>query len=181
MLDSVMLWCSQLPKQPHFVAKSELYNVSGTKGRLLGWFLDMVGAFPVERGTADRTMILQASDLLRGGEWVMIFPEGTRKKDGVVSAEMGEALGGAAYLAQRIGVPVIPIGIAGTEKIMVEGNKLPRFPRVTIVIGAPIDPAEFEGRRKEKVKHITDVLMEQIHELRDLARALNGDVISHEG
>ncbi|MCL2491624.1 MAG: 1-acyl-sn-glycerol-3-phosphate acyltransferase [Coriobacteriia bacterium] len=172
LLDSVIMWCTRLPKQPHFVAKSELYKVSGLKGRLLAWFIDSVGAMPVERGTADRLMINRATDLLKKGEWVAIFPEGTRVRGGSDPSAMGEALGGAAYLAQRTSVPIVPIGIAGTDEINVEGKVLPRFPQVTFLIGEPIYPDRFEGRRKEKVQKITDELMISIRRLRDEAREL---------
>jgi len=169
LMDSLLLWCIRLPRQPHFVAKSELYNVSGTKGKLLAWIINMVGGMPVERGTADRAMITRATDLLTRGEWVAIFPEGTRKKDGDPEA-LGEAMGGAAYLAMRANAVLVPIGIAGTDQILPKGARLPRFPRVTYVFGEPIDPASFEGRRKEKVTAITDELMAAIRHLRDVAR-----------
>jgi 1-acyl-sn-glycerol-3-phosphate acyltransferase len=172
MFDSIMLFCYRLPKQPHFVAKSELYRLNIGNWAWLGWILDMVGALPVERGTADRTMINQCTDLLKADEWVSIFPEGTRKRDGEVSAEMGEALGGAAFLAQRTDVSIVPIGIAGTEHIMPPGKKLPRFPRVTYVIGEPLYPADFSGKRKERVTDMTNALMVEIKNMRDRARAL---------
>jgi len=172
MMDSVLLFPLRLGKQPHFVAKSELYRLKIGSWHWLGWILDMVGAIPVERGTADRKMINQSTDLLNAGEWMCIFPEGTRKKDGEVSEEMTEALGGAAFLALRTDAPIVPIGIAGTDKVMPYGKRLPRFPRVTYVIGDPIYPDQFEGKRKEKVTNMTNALMEDIKQLRDTARAL---------
>jgi 1-acyl-sn-glycerol-3-phosphate acyltransferase len=172
MLDSVLLFTTHLGKQPHFVAKSELYDLKIGQWKALAWFLDKVGTLPVNRGTADRAMINQCTDLLNAGEWVCIFPEGTRKTAGVVSAEMGEAMGGAAFLSARTDVPVIPIGIGGTEHIMIEGNRFPRFPRVTYIIGEPIYPHDFEGKRKERVTNMTNAIMEQIKALRDQARAL---------
>jgi len=170
--DSVLLFSLKLGKQPHFVSKSELYKVKVGGWHVLGWVLDMFGTIPVERGTADRAMINQSTDLLNAGEWVCIFPEGTRKKDGAISAEMTEAMGGAAFLSQRTDAPIVPIGIAGTEHIVLPGKKLPRFPRVTYVIGEPIYPAQFEGKRKEKVTSMTNVVMEEIKRLRDVAREL---------
>ena len=106
-LDPVLLWCS-MRRPTHFVAKIELWDI-----KPLGWFLDHVWAFPVRRGTADREMITTASGLLSGGDLVGMFPEGTRSHDG--GEELGEAHGGVAFLALRTGVPVVPVGIAGTE------------------------------------------------------------------
>jgi 1-acyl-sn-glycerol-3-phosphate acyltransferase len=170
LMDSVLLWCVRLHKQPHFIAKSELYTVSGTKGRLLAWFIDMVGGMPVQRGTADRTMIANATDLLNAGEWLAIFPEGTRNK-GADKEALGEAMGGAAYLAMRADAPLIPVGIDGTDRIFVKGAKLPRFPRITFAFGEPILPADFEGRRKQRMEAITAQVMASIREMRKRARS----------
>jgi len=170
LMDSLLLWCVRLPKQPHFVAKSELYKVSGTKGKLLAWLIDMVGGMPVERGTADRVMITRATDLLKRGEWIAIFPEGTRLK-GSDREALGQAMGGAAYLALRADVPLIPIGIAGTDKIMPPGARFPRFPRVSFVFGEPLFPDAFEGGRKERTTAMTEELMQAIKALRGEARA----------
>lgn len=170
MMDSVMLWCCRLGKQPHFVAKSELYHPHIGNWHWLGWLLDMFGAMPVERHTADRVMINHCTDLLKRGEWVCIFPEGTRKRDEDDDTRLGEALGGAAFLAQRTNVPIIPIGITGTEGIMVEGKRFPRFPQVTYLVGDPLYPDQFEGGRKERVSNMTNRLMRSIYALRDEAR-----------
>ncbi|MCL2024988.1 MAG: 1-acyl-sn-glycerol-3-phosphate acyltransferase [Coriobacteriia bacterium] len=172
IMDSIILWSTRLapwPRHPHFVAKSELYEKPTICGLpWIGWALDMLGALPVTRGGADRTMITRATNLLNHGEWVAIFPEGTRVRDGVGATEsMGEALGGAAFLAQRTGAPIVPIGVAGTENIFVPGKRLPRFPKVIYTIGAPLSPDEFEGGRKEKVTAMTAELMARIQVLRD--------------
>lgn len=161
-LDPALLWC-KTPRPTHFVAKSELWNTR------LGWILERLWAFPVARGSADREMISTATSLLRAGELVGMFPEGTRNKSGDADA-MGQAHGGVAYIAQRAGVPIVPVGIANTEKAWPKGQRFPRFPRVVISFGEPIDPASYEGDRKECIAAITADLMDRIAEQRAFAR-----------
>jgi len=162
-LDPALLW-SRSPRPVHFVAKAELWRV-----RWLGWVLDRLGAFPVERGSADRAMISTATDLLSRGELVGMFPEGTRgRSDG--SDELGQAHGGVSFIAIRAGVPIVPVGIAGTDKALPRGAKLPRFPRVTIRFGEPLYPEDFEGGRKERMEAMTVELMRRIAIERDNAR-----------
>ena len=72
-------------------------------------------------------------------------------------------------MALRAGVPIVPVGIAGTDRISPKGSKGIRFPKVVISIGEPIDPAAFEGGRKERVEAITAAIMRRIGE--ELARA----------
>lgn len=162
-LDPMLLWCAA-PRPTHFVAKSELWQI-----RWLGWALDNFWAFPVRRASADREMISTATDLLSHGELLGMFPEGTRQS-GDDEGALGEAQGGVAFIALRAGVPVVPVGFVGTEKALPRGAKLPRFPRVTIKIGEPIDPSQFEGGRKERMEALTAELMTRIAATRDEAR-----------
>lgn len=162
-LDPALLW-SAARRPVHFVAKIELWEP-----RLLGWALDHLWAFPVKRGSADREMISAATGLLESGELVGMFPEGTRKRDSDTD-ELGAAHGGVAFLAIRSGVPVVPIGIAGTEDALPAGAKVPRFPRVTIVVGRPIDPSGFQGGRKERTEAMTAAIMSAIADARGRAR-----------
>lgn len=154
-LDPVLLW-SGSPRRAHFVGKAELWEI-----RPLGWLLDRVWVFPVRRGTADREMIATASDLLARGEVLGMFPEGTRSRSGDADT-LGEFQGGVAFLAIRSGVPVVPVGIAGTEKAWPKGQLLPRFPRVTVVFGEPVSPESFEGSRKERTENMTVELARRI-------------------
>ena len=164
-LDPALLW-SATPRPVHFVAKIELWQP-----RLLGWALDRLWAFPVKRGSADREMISVATALLGSGQLVGMFPEGTRKR-GSDTDELGAAHGGVAFLAIRSGVPVVPVGIAGTEEALPAGAKMPRFPKVAIVVGRPIDPSDFEGGRKERTEAMTAAIMEAIAVSRGRARGV---------
>lgn len=162
--DPVILWCVA-PRPVHFMAKAELWS-----NPVFAWFLDRVWAFPVRRGKADRDALTAASDLLRSGEVVGIFPQGTRISEG----ESSEAHGGAAFLAMRNGVPIVPVGIAGTERIRPKGKRLLRFPRLVVSVGEPISPASFSvGGRKERADAMTAAVMrgitEQLSEARKVA------------
>ena len=151
--DPVLLWIRS-PRPVHFMAKSELWDIT-----IMGWFLDQVWAFPVNRGASDRTALAKAAAYLAAGEPVGIFPEGTRNRDGEA-----EAQGGAAFVALRAGVPIVPVGIAGTDRISPKGSRGIRFPKVVISIGEPIDPESFPGGRKERVEAITATVMRRIGE-----------------
>lgn len=152
--DPALLWCAA-PRQTHFMAKSELF----AKG-VIAWGLPRVWAFPVRRGEADRAAITTATELLKRGELVGIFPEGTRKREG-----MGEGQQGAAFIAMRAGVPLVPVGIAGTDKIKPKGSRFMRFPRVTIRYGEPVSFADIDesaGDRKARMELLTAELMRRI-------------------
>jgi 1-acyl-sn-glycerol-3-phosphate acyltransferase len=105
----------------------------------LGRFIEILGAFPVHRGTADREAFKRSIGALEGGEPLVLFPEGTRRSGLTVEP----LLDGAAYLALRAGVPVVPVGIGGTERRMPRGAAFPRPGRVRIVIGEQLVPADF--------------------------------------
>lgn len=165
-LDPALLW-SATPRPVHFVAKEELWRVGW-----LGWLLDRFWAIPVRRGSADREMIATGSALLSGGELLGMFPEGTRKRD-ASSDDLGPAHGGVAFLALRAGVPVVPVGIAGTDRALPAGARLPRFPRVAIVVGEPVCPDRFEGDRKQRMEAMTEAIMAGIASAREKARAVS--------
>ncbi|MHB1016820.1 MAG: lysophospholipid acyltransferase family protein [Coriobacteriia bacterium] len=156
-LDPVLLWCKS-PRPVHFMAKSELFG----KG-FIGWLIPRLWAFPVNRGEPDRTAIVTATELLRAGELVGVFPEGSRRGADVDDA-VGEAHGGAAFIALRAGVPIVPVAFVGTDRAMPRGARLPRLVRVTIHVGEPIDPATVapEAGRKERVAAVTRRMMDEI-------------------
>lgn len=162
-LDPALIWCVT-PRPAHFVGKIELWDTGW-----LGFLLDRFWVIPVKRDSADREMLQTASALLSAGDLMGMFPEGTRKRD-LSTDELGQAHGGVAFLAIRNSCPVIPVGIAGTEEALPAGSKVPRFPRVAIVMGEPIDPNAFQGGRKERIEAMTAAIMERITAARDEAR-----------
>ncbi len=125
------------PRKVFFMAKDSIFRVP-----ILGPLVSHLGAFPVKRGSADRESMSLAEDVLRQGHALVLFPEGTRKEGlGVHTLHDG-----AMFVAARTGALVVPVGIGGSEKAMPLGAKMPRFAKIRIVVGAPIAPANSEGR-----------------------------------
>lgn len=126
-----------LRRRAWYMAKEELLRTP-----VLGRLLRSVGVFPVRRGEADRQSIRTALDVLRRGRVLIMFPEGTRSLDGrLLVAEPG-----AALLALRTGVSVLPMAVVGTQRAMPKGARFPRRVPVTVRIGPPISVPRIEGR-----------------------------------
>ena len=101
----------------------------------------VMGAIPIERTKVERRSANLASDLLREGWSLLIFPEGGRSPDG-----WGQPFrGGAAYLAARSGVPVVPIHLAGTGRILRKGKSMPSPSTTSVTFGRPILASEGEN------------------------------------
>src|SRR5439155_10830049 len=129
-LDTPFLACVTR-RRIRFMGKAELW-----KYRWSATFLSALGGFPVDRTGADRTAMRAAEAALAGGEPLGMFPEGTRRSGPVVE----ELHHGVAFVAARMGVPIVPIGIGGSERILARGRKLPRLSRVVVIVGEPIHP-----------------------------------------
>lgn len=100
-----------------FMAKRELFDI-----KVLGPLIQFAQAFPVERGGADRAALRRGEELLRNGQALVVFPEGRLAIDGVLQP----LLPGATLLALRAEVPVVPVGIWGSNKIIPYGSVTPR-------------------------------------------------------
>ena len=138
------------PRTVRFLAKDDLFRSS--LGRRL---FDALGAVEVERGTADRGAMRALEGVLERGEPVAIFPEGTRRS----GPEIAELFAGAAYLSVKFGVPIVPVGIGGSEHILPKGKIFPRIHRVAVSVGEPLYPPEPEGRaRRGAAKQLTEQL-----------------------
>lgn len=102
-----------------------------------------IGAIPIERRKVSRTSSDRAQQLLRQGWSLMIFPEGGRSPDGWA----GEFKAGAAFLSVRTGLPIVPVHIEGTGRILPKGSKLPRRGATAVTYGEPLHPREGEDAR----------------------------------
>ena len=105
-------------RRVHFMAKEELFRVP-----VFGAIIRSLLAFPVKRGAPDRTAIRYAIEKLQEGDLVVVFPEGTRSKTG----ELGPFAPGAALIAMKAGVPMVPVALIGTNRILRNGGLLPRI------------------------------------------------------
>jgi 1-acyl-sn-glycerol-3-phosphate acyltransferase len=138
----------------HFMAKEEM-----RRWPLIGWLARQSGVFFVRRGEGDRGAQRLALDLLSTGSCMGIFPEGTRSRDG----RMGEARAGAAFMAMRTGVPVLPVGIAGMHAIFPGRSRWPHRAPITLRIGAPFRLAvQADGLDRAALKSGTEQIMQAI-------------------
>lgn len=126
------------------------------KNKAMAWFVSALGGFPVARGTADREALRSCQAVLERGEPLVMFPEGTRQSGPVVK----EIFDGPAFVASRAGVPIVPVGIGGSERVMPKGSKLIRPKKIVIIVGKPILPPHVDGRVPRRV---VSELTEQLH------------------
>ncbi len=150
---------SSLPRRTYYFAKKELFQIS-----LFGWLIRKCYAFPVDREGSDVTAFRYAVRLLQKGELLVVFPEGGRSLDG--SLEEGGI--GAALIASRAGVPIIPCSLWGTDDVLPRGAWLLHTGLVQVSFGAPITYEEYRERRltKQQLQQVTQRIMRDIAQLR---------------
>jgi 1-acyl-sn-glycerol-3-phosphate acyltransferase len=153
-------WLTQLlGRRLHILAKETLFVGP------VGWFLRSQGVTPVKRGGSDMQAYRAAKAVLDRGDVLCIFPEGTRSFDGV----MGEPRPGVAMLATRESVPILPVGVSGSDWFLGRGKALPRLRApIRLHIGKPftleLDPRQ---SRRAAMNAASDELMHRIAELVD--------------
>jgi 1-acyl-sn-glycerol-3-phosphate acyltransferase len=135
-----------IPRPVHYMAKKELFAVP-----VIRRVIRLGGAFPVDRGTADRNAIRIADLNLKQGIAIGMFPEGTRSKSRALKA----ALPGAAAIAQLTAAPILPVAITGSERLFIKGVK--------IEVGKPfMIPSRTEDGQKVGRDEATNRLMAEI-------------------
>jgi len=148
-------WPLGLPLFPRrflrFMAKSELFWTPFKQ------FATAAGAFPVRRGEKDTVAIETATQLCREGHIVVMFPEGTRRKKGLRKKYEARAHTGAARIALDAGVPLVPAGIVGTDR-------LGRLAKLRVAYGQPVPLDDLAGR-EDAAQVATERLMAAIAEL----------------
>jgi 1-acyl-sn-glycerol-3-phosphate acyltransferase len=150
-------------RRMRFMGKDTLW-----KGRAWSWFLSSLGGFPVSRGTADREALQRCIAVLEAGEPLVLFPEGERKFGETVQP----LFDGAAYVALKAGVPIIPVGIGGSELVMPKGSRFIHPRKVHVIIGPAITAPRSESGRVPRavVREITAELHTTLQQLFDAAQ-----------
>jgi 1-acyl-sn-glycerol-3-phosphate acyltransferase len=134
-----------------FMAKEDLWRNGWSR-----FWVENFGAFPVKREGIDIEAIRRAEAWLQKGVSVIMFPEGSRSP----TARMKPALPGAVLIASRIGVPVLPVGIAGTDKLKHLFWCFFHHPKITVTIGQPFNLPTADGKmtREQREQLINDIM-----------------------
>lgn len=154
-------------KRMRFMGKHTMW-----KNRQFGWVFSALGAFPVQRGAADREALKRAVEVLEMGEPLVLFPEGERKEGPVVQP----LFNGAVYIAIKAGVPIVPVGIGGSERVMPKKARFVYPRKVHVEIGPPIPPpvapaggrlprtvySDHSERLHAELQRLFDTAMEQV-------------------
>ncbi len=182
------------PMVPAFVPRGDTWSMAKSeyfdKGGFVEWIFRRYHAFPVVRHSADRTALRTAFDILKSGQALIIYPEGTRVESGVLA----EPEPGAGFIAQRAACPVVPVGLTGTRECLPKGAHWPRRTHVSITFGKPfrVLSKRLDGARITR-QEAAEAIMVEIAELlpeqqrgafRDLAswrKRLRGVVAPVEG
>ena len=124
---------------------------------ILGWFIRSVGAFPIQREGMGASGMKETLRRLKAGGIVTLFPEGTRSQDG----QLGKLKPGIAVLVERVGVPVVPAGLAGMFEIWPRSRLFPIPHPIRIHYGRPIYPDELAGLDTEAITALIRARMEE--------------------
>jgi len=152
-------------RRMRFMGKDSIW-----KYKPIGKIMTGLGAFPVTRGSADLEALKRCLAIVQSGEPLVMFPEGTRH----YGPEVQPLFDGAAYIALKTGVPIVPAAIAGTEDVMRSGSKAIRFKKCRMVIGKPIAANVPGGGRasREQIGDLTVQLQNELQRLLDEANRL---------
>jgi len=137
------------------------------KFKPIGVLLSALGSFPVTRGSADLEALKRCIAVLDRGDPLVLFPEGTRHRGRIIEP----LFDGAAFIAYKTGVPLIPVGIAGSEEIWPPGSKFPRPKKCIAVVGDAIYPKPLNGARasREMMSELTVQLQSELQKVFDEA------------
>ncbi|MEA2022362.1 MAG: lysophospholipid acyltransferase family protein [Candidatus Caldatribacteriota bacterium] len=153
VFDGFILASSIKPKIT-FMAAAYLFKINFYR-----YILQGVGAIPVQRNGSDIFALKKSIEILKQGDILGIFPEGRMKnKEDSVSAKAG-----AAYLAVKTNVPIVPIAIKGADKALPVGKKWPKFSRIEVQIGKPIITSKALNINKKNIEKIVNIYMKEIN------------------
>ncbi|GAA4388673.1 MULTISPECIES: 1-acyl-sn-glycerol-3-phosphate acyltransferase [Brevibacterium] len=151
-----------VPRPVVYLAKNDYFVGRGIKGTVTRWFFKLTNQLPIDRsgGSASEASLDAGLRVLRRGDLLGIYPEGTRSPDG----RLYRGRTGIARLVMEAGVPVVPVALIGTDKVQPEGRTIPRLRRVGIVFGKPLDFSEYAGMQGDRflLRSVTDEIMYEI-------------------
>ncbi|HQR28541.1 MAG TPA: lysophospholipid acyltransferase family protein [Nocardioides sp.] len=154
-----------VPRSVVFLAKADYFTGTGLRGAASRAWFGGLGMLPVDRDDSRAALgsLDIALEVLSRGEAFGIYPEGTRSRDG----RLYRGRTGVAHLALQAGVPVVPVGLAGTEKLQPVGARLPRLAKVSVSFGAPLHFGSYEQSvpSARARRRVTDEIMAAIAEL----------------
>jgi len=162
-LDPLFVMQAMRPRSIRFIGKEEFFKIKGIR-RAASW----AGVYPVKRGAGDIKVVKRSVAMLKRGEIVGIFPEGTRGRGKDVVDGEREAHEGVAMIASLAKAPVVPLRLWNTEKISPEDSKRWHFPTIKLAFGEPMsldDPAYAGLDRNEKMRRFTEDVMTAIYSL----------------
>ena len=154
-----------VPRRITFLAKSDYFTEAGIKGWFKRMFFSGVGQVPIDRsgGKASERALRAGVRILKEGNLLGIYPEGTRSPDG----RLYRGKVGVARMALEAGVPVIPVAMIGTFEVQPPGQLIPRIRRVGIRIGRPLDFSRYKGMSDDRfvLRSMTDEIMYELMSL----------------
>jgi 1-acyl-sn-glycerol-3-phosphate acyltransferase len=162
------LLCQVTSRRVRYMGKDAMWKFGFS-----AFFFNSLGGFPVHRGEPDRKAMRTSEAVLEGGEPLVMFPEGTRQTGPIVE----HVFDGVAYVALRTGVPIVPVGIGGSEGAMPKGAKMIKPVKVHLVVGPPIEvqkPPPGERVPRRAVRELTEQLKGELQRLFDEAQAKAG-------
>jgi len=149
-------------RQLTFLAKKEYFTTPGFAGGIQKWFFSSVGQVPIDRGDKDQqdAALHTALKVLAKGDPLGMYPEGTRSPDG----RLYRGKTGMARIALESGAMVYPVAMIDTQKANIAGSWILRPYRIGVVVGDPVDPADFAdaGDAYARARALTDHVMEQL-------------------
>jgi len=151
-LDPIVL-ALLIPRKMNFMAKEELFH-----NQAFGYLITKLGAFPLKREKMDKRAYLKALEVLKEGKILVLFPEGTRSRSG----KLGKLKEGPVRIALSSNVPLIPVVLKGTEKILPPGAKFIRWGKIKVEVGEPLFSDKLKGEKKEKIKVLLQKLKESM-------------------
>jgi 1-acyl-sn-glycerol-3-phosphate acyltransferase len=153
LIDTPALF-AYLPYQFRIMAKKHLFYFP-----FMGWHLWTAGNFPIDQSDARKTAksLKGVIEGIRAGKSLAVFPEGTRSPDG----NLQEFKQGSFKIALRAGVPIVPVTIIGTSKLLPKGSLAPRPGRVDVVIGKPIDTKQYNEKQLPELIAVTHKVIEE--------------------